>query len=99
MVTSGSQWLPVVTSGSQWLPVVLNGSQWLPVILNGSQWLPVVLNSSQWFSVVTSGSQWLPGYLHRIVKRRNAYIEYCYAHGHRPVRPNVKTDNTNPCSC
>ena len=31
-------------------------------------------------------------YLHRMVKRRNAYIEQCYAHRRRPVMPNVKTD-------
>ena len=29
-------------------------------------------------------------YLHRMVKRRNAYIERCYLDGKRPVVPNVK---------
>ena len=24
-------------------------------------------------------------YLHRMVKRRNAYISYCYKHGRRPI--------------
>jgi len=30
-------------------------------------------------------------YLHRIVKRRNSYIAFCYKHGRRPVQTNVKT--------
>lgn len=29
-------------------------------------------------------------YLHRMVKRRNAYIERCYMQGRRPVVPHVK---------
>ena len=56
MVTSGSQWLPVVpkpvvTSGSQWFSVVPSGSQWLLVVPIGSWWLPVVLSGK---NIVTS---------------------------------------------
>ena len=29
-------------------------------------------------------------YMHRMVKRRNRYIEYCYAHNRRPVLPKVR---------
>ena len=29
-------------------------------------------------------------YLHRMVKRRNNYISYCYQNGRRPVQPKVK---------
>ena len=37
-------------------------------------------------------------FISRMVKRRNAYIEYCYAHGRRPVMPKVKTATANPCN-
>ena len=60
----GFQWFTVVTSGSQWLPVVLNGYQWFSMATSGYQWLPVVhnghLNGSQWFPVVFSGFQLFP---------------------------------------
>ena len=29
-------------------------------------------------------------YLHRMVKRRNKYISFCYEHGRRPIQPKVK---------
>ena len=29
-------------------------------------------------------------YLHRMVRRRNSYIEKCYANGRRPLLPNIK---------
>ena len=33
----GFQWFTVVTSGSQWLPMVLNGYQWFSMATSGSQ--------------------------------------------------------------
>ena len=50
VVTSGTQWLPVVISGSQ---LCTSGTHWFSC--SGSQWLPVVLNRYQWLSVVLSG--------------------------------------------
>ena len=32
-------------------------------------------------------------YLHRMVRRRNAYIERCYVQGRRPVVPHIKPIN------
>ena len=53
----------MVSSGSQWLPVVVNnnGSQWFTMATCNFQWfsmVTVVLNGFQWFSTVSSGSQW-----------------------------------------
>ena len=32
-------------------------------------------------------------YLHRMIKRRNTYISYCYSHGRRPIQPSIRTKN------
>ena len=29
-------------------------------------------------------------YLHRLVKKRNLYLEYCYAHNRRPLSPKAR---------
>ncbi len=29
-------------------------------------------------------------YLHRLIKRRNKYISWCYSHGKRPIQPKVR---------
>ena len=43
LVTSGSQWFPVVIS------LVSSSSQWFTLVASGYQWLPVLPSDSQWF--------------------------------------------------
>ena len=37
--------------------------------------------------VVGMGKQHHHFYLHRMIKRRNKYIEFCYLHDRRPIQP------------